>query len=194
MNKKSIQVIITLTLIGAVVFVFYDFYDKSSKQKEFDEAISQEEMYDDDGNKVEYGAHAGDKVYDYELTDMKTGETMKISDFHGKKVYMFFWASWCPHCQNTASELQELHEDRDDIVIIGVNLHRFEQSEEEPFKFVEDLDLTYINVLAQDEMFDTFHIQSTPTSLFINSQGVIEEGVVGGLTREVIESRFEDVN
>lgn len=194
MNKKIIQIIITLILIGAVVFVVYDFYDKSSKQKEFQELIADEQLHDKDGNEVEYGADVGDMIYDYELTDIQSGETMKISDFQGKKVLMMFWASWCPHCKNQAPMLQELSEKRDDIVVIGVNLEDTEVNKEDPVAFVEELGLTYVNVYGPDEMHQTFQITSTPTSIFINSQGIIEEGVVGGLPIDAIESRFESID
>lgn len=192
--KKYIQVLIALILIGAAIFVFYDYYKETNRQAEFEESISQGEIYDSDGNEIQYGANKGDKVYDYELTDMVTGETSKISDYHGKRAYMFFWASWCPHCKNQAPILQELHEEHDDIMVIGVNLHDTESNKDTPLEFIEELGLTYLNVNVQDEMLDTFYIQSTPTSLFINSEGIIEEGVVGGLPKEVIESRFDRVD
>ena len=192
--KKYMQMLIVIVLIGATVFVFYDYYKEANKQAEFEESISQEEIYDSSGNEIQYGANKGDKVYDYKLTDMVTGETSKISDYHGKRVYMFFWASWCPHCKNQAIILQELHEEHDDIMVIGVNLHDTESNKDTPLELIEELGLTYLNVNVQDEMLDTFYIQSTPTSLFINSEGIIEEGVVGGLPKEVIESRFDRVD
>lgn len=193
MTRRMVNSLITLTLIVAVSFVAYDYFDKSSKQNAFEQTIAKEEIKDSDGNVIKYGARKGDKVYDYELTNIKTDETHKISDFHGKKVYLLFWASWCPYCTEEAPILQELSEERDDVVFIGVNVTSAEKSKNGPLNFIEKLDLTYINVKAQKEMFDTFHIGSFPTSIFVNSEGIIEETSVGFLTKEIIEFKLDSM-
>lgn len=194
MSKKIINHIITLILIGAVVFVIFDFYDKSNSQKEFLESANNYETYDSEGEKLEYGAEKGNKIFDYELTDIKTGKTHNISDFEGKPVFLLFWASWCPYCTEFSKVLQEISLERDDIEIIGINVIDAESSKKDPIEFIDKLGLTYINAHPQEEMFDTFEANSIPTSVLINSEGVIVDGFVGGMTKEAITAKFDEVN
>jgi len=46
---------------------------------------------------------------DFELEDVTTGETFKISDFKGKKVVLETFAVWCPTCTKQQREIKELH-------------------------------------------------------------------------------------
>ena len=39
----------------------------------------------------------GNPAPDFEMMDLN-GNTVKLSDFAGEKVYIKYWASWCPIC------------------------------------------------------------------------------------------------
>lgn len=194
MSRRIVNSTITLILTGVILFVVYDYFDKSNKQKEFEESIAEEIMKDSNGNTVEYGANMGNMVYDYELRDIKTNEAYKISDFKGKKAYLFFWASWCPYCKDTSLLLQDISEERDDVVIVGINVESAENTKDGPSLFIDNLALTYINVWAQKEMYDTFHIGSFPTSIIVNSDGIIEDSFVGAPTKEAVISSLDEMN
>lgn len=45
---------------------------------------------------------------DAPLGRMPDGKAVRLSDFAGKPVIVFFWASWCPHCRNELPELERL--------------------------------------------------------------------------------------
>ena len=159
MNKRMIQSLITISIIGIIAWVLYSFMIGIQEEKKANETL-QEEIVNDDGEKVvdesgkeiKYGAHKGDMVYDYELVDIQTGEIVKISDFRGKKVFLNFWASWCPPCRAEAPHLQKVHEERDDVVILGVNVKDSEKTLNGEFEFVEEFGLTFQNVYAPKEL------------------------------------------
>lgn len=48
-----------------------------------------------------------EQVVDVTLPDLD-GKPVKLSDFRGKKVYVKFWASWCPICLAGMSEVEAL--------------------------------------------------------------------------------------
>lgn len=54
----------------------------------------------------------GKDASDFELKDMK-GNTVKLSDYKGKKVYLKFWATWCGPCRQSMPELEKLVKDTD---------------------------------------------------------------------------------
>jgi peroxiredoxin len=63
--------------------------------------------------------------FNAELTDVNTGESFKVADFHGKVVLVETMAVWCPTCFTQQKEVQTLHEllgMRDDLVSLGLDI------------------------------------------------------------------------
>ena len=52
----------------------------------------------------------GKDASDFELKDMK-GNTVKLSDYKGKKVYLKFWATWCGPCMRQGPIVEALGEE-----------------------------------------------------------------------------------
>ena len=68
-------------------------------------------------------ALVGKDASDFELKDMK-GNTVKLSDYRGKKVYLKFWATWCGPCRMQAPILDQLAEEvhEDDLKICKMDV------------------------------------------------------------------------
>lgn len=70
---------------------------------------------------------SGAPAEDFEVENILTGQTVKLSDFKGQVVFVDFWASWCPPCQAPMAENQKLMEKHaadwaGKAVILGVSL------------------------------------------------------------------------
>jgi len=79
----------------------------------------------------------GKDASNFELKDMK-GNTVKLSDYKGKKLYLKFWATWCGPCRQSMPELEKLVKDTDrdfEILTIMAPGLQGEKTEEE---FVEE--------------------------------------------------------
>jgi peroxiredoxin len=48
----------------------------------------------------------GDAVPDFQLTST-TGETVRLSDYQGRPVLIFFTTTWCPYCSAEAPYLEQ---------------------------------------------------------------------------------------
>lgn len=48
------------------------------------------------------------KAPDFSLQDLN-GSIVKLSDYEGKGVILFFWATWCPRCQEHIKELNAIY-------------------------------------------------------------------------------------
>jgi hypothetical protein len=70
-------------------------------------------------------AMMGPDWFGAELTDVNTGESFKVADFHGKVVLVETMAVWCSTCFRQQKEVQALHEllgMRDDLVSLGLDI------------------------------------------------------------------------
>lgn len=146
-----------------------------------------------EGSMIEFGLNAGNTAYDFQLEDME-GNTVQLSDYRGQKVFLNFWASWCPPCRVEMPHLQEFHEEQDDVAILGVNVTSSESDPENVPAFIDEFGLTFTNVYAPTEITDLYRVESLPTSYFIGSDGVIYERVVGPVTKDILETKFEMID
>jgi len=48
------------------------------------------------------------KAPDFQLKDLD-GKEVKLSDFRGKGVILFFWASWCVRCKDHLPEINQIY-------------------------------------------------------------------------------------
>ena len=59
---------------------------------------------------------------DIELTDVRTGQTFRISDFSGKPILLESFAVWCPTCLRQQNEIKKVKSSEgDDIVHISLD-------------------------------------------------------------------------
>ena len=91
----------------------------------------------------------GKDASDFELKDMK-GNTVKLSDYRGKKVYLKFWATWCGPCRQSMPELNKLVEEKDrdfEILTVMAPGMQGEKTEEEFVKWFAQQDYQSVPVL-----------------------------------------------
>ena len=216
MKKASVWVAILL-VFG---FVIYDFVSSSKEEQAIieeasnptqvmdEEAVDIPEEYQDltdeeldalleeaggainnNGSEVQFGASKGDTAYDFYLEDMD-GNFVSLSDFRGKKVFLNFWASWCPPCRVEMPHLQEFAEENEDVVVLGVNVTSSESSLDDVKGFVDEFGLTFPNLYGTDDITYLYYVESLPTSYFIDSNGVVNESVIGTVTKDILEAGF----
>ena len=68
-------------------------------------------------------AEAGKAAPEFQLPNLKQ-ESVKLSEYKGKVVYLDFWASWCGPCKKTFPWLNELQKKygKDGFEVVGVNV------------------------------------------------------------------------
>lgn len=194
MTKEKIKILIwgiVISLVGYIVIDFTASYQQELKSIEKANEITEER---NENNIRQFGTDIGDLAYDFELLDME-GNKVRLSDFRGQKVFLNFWASWCPPCRVEAPHLKDFHENNNEnAVVLGINVTSSESDTKNVQKFIEEFDLTFTNLYEDDEISFIYNTMSLPTSYFIDSSGIIQDIAMGAVTQEVIENRFSTMD
>lgn len=125
--------------------------------------------------------------FSYTLTD---GTTASLSDLHGKKVMINFWATWCPPCNAEMPDIQEAFEKHKDngFVVLAVS-QDLEIDLIEPF--AQKYALTFPLIAdPQNEISSRYGARGLPSSYFVNSDGTIDAAVQGVVTMKFIDDRI----
>jgi peroxiredoxin len=115
----------------------------------------------------------------YQLTDLD-GRPIRLTDLRGKVVWVNFWASWCPPCQQETPILRELSERYRDrgLEIVGVSVQ--ETSADDVRSYAQRYELPYtIGFDASGHVFHAYKVYALPTQFFIDTNGVIAQVVNG---------------
>ncbi|TFB23103.1 redoxin domain-containing protein [Filobacillus milosensis] len=188
--KRLLALGLILTLISIIV---YNTLAENSDENETDDAI----FITPEGMEVESGGiSVGDVAPDFQLETLE-GEQVKLSDFRGKKVFINFWATWCPPCRAEMPHMQDFYDKYgDDVVVLAVNATGTETNVEKVKKFVKDYELTFPILLDRtNEVNMRFEALSLPTTYFINTEGVIQlQRKVGPMSYEEMESYMKQID
>jgi cytochrome c-type biogenesis protein len=121
------------------------------------------------------------------------GQTVKLSDYKGKVVFLNFWATWCPSCREEMPELNKASQDlakRKDAVLLEVNLTDGVRETTDKVKEYLNKNKFSMHVLLDTEgkAANDYAITSIPTTFIINRQGQIYDYIVGPTNEDVLLS------
>lgn len=163
---------------------------------ELDEMMSGEA--DETMREQEKTQNKGDPAPDFEMTDLD-GNTVKLSDFAGEKVYLKYWASWCPICLEGLAEINTLSAEDGGFRVLTIVApgQKGEKSAEDFKTWFADVENTE-NIAV---LFDTdgaygaqAGVRGYPTSAYIGSDGVLVQQLPGHVDNETIKSKFESID
>ena len=115
----------------------------------------------------------GTPAPDFMLQDIKD-ETLTLSSFSGKAVYLNFWATWCKPCMKKMEETKGLQAEleKDGIVFLNVSLDRKEEIWKET---IAKNNYKGIHVLASGELNSeiakAYEVRVLPQYFIINKKG-----------------------
>ncbi len=124
---------------------------------------------------------------DFSLPQLN-GEQLVLSDFRGQWVILNYWATWCAPCRKEIPELAELHQQREDITVLGI---AYEDVDAEMFaEFLQDFDVSYPILIADvyqpPEPFGAPRV--LPTTIILDPTGRSVKAFLGPVTRKDIEA------
>jgi len=164
--KKRVKVIVfIIVIILAAVILFTGCKDNNSGNK------TTESLPFEGVTEIEEKAEIGYAAPDFTV-ELVGGETVKLSDFRGKVVFLNFWATWCGPCVNEMPDIQKLADAfPDDLVVLAVNCSERKDKVE---KFINDKGYTFNAGFDEaGKIQNKYPTDGIPYSVIIDAKGII---------------------
>ncbi|MFB9275655.1 TlpA family protein disulfide reductase [Cohnella cellulosilytica] len=118
------------------------------------------------------------------------GGAYSLETSKGRPIVLNFWASWCGPCRDEAPLFAKLHEQYGEwLSIVAVNLTAVD-SEQEARRFAREYGFKFPVPLDSDgAVAAKYRIRPIPTTIFIDSRGIITGGVLGALDWDLLHGR-----
>jgi cytochrome c biogenesis protein CcmG, thiol:disulfide interchange protein DsbE len=114
----------------------------------------------------------GKQAPDFQLPSLKQ-DSVKLSSYKGKVVYLDFWASWCGPCKKTFPWLNELQKKygKDGFEVVGVNV---DATKADADKFLVTTPAEFTVLLdPEGKVANTYELQGMPSSYIIDRTGKV---------------------
>jgi cytochrome c biogenesis protein CcmG, thiol:disulfide interchange protein DsbE len=112
----------------------------------------------------------GKPAPDFELSSPRQ-ESIKLSGYKGKVVYLDFWASWCVPCRETFPFMNQLREKfaKDGLEIVAVNI---DTKRPDADKFLAQIPADFTILFdAKRAVAKTYELKGLPTTFLIDRDG-----------------------
>jgi peroxiredoxin len=115
----------------------------------------------------------------FSLKDLN-GNQVSLSDFKGKPVLLFFWASWCTSCKEDIVLLEKFFEGKKDqltILTIVIDGERKERVK----RIVKEYKITLpVLLVLKEKILDQYSVWGwVPVTIFIDGEGILMGKTVG---------------
>ena len=138
---------------------------------------------------AEVGTEVGKKAPNFSLKNMNNKE-VTLRELEGKKVFINFWASWCPPCKAEMPDIQKLYENHgEDIKIIAINLG---EKKDKVKKYLENENLDFTVLLDKNQkVASQYLVRAIPTSYFLDENGIILKKKLGVLSYKKMKENLK---
>lgn len=198
--KKILLILMTsFILVGVSIYTVSTYSSSNTKNKTALESTdnsstSESNSNNDSSDQIRIKPSiAKTKAIDFKLKDLD-GNEVSLSSLKGKKVFLNFWATWCPPCKAEMPEIEKLYQETkdSDLVIlavdIGENLNTVKP-------FINENKYNFKVLLDYDQsVASQYNIASIPTSYFIDADGNIVSTHIGAMTLDQMKSYIESLD
>lgn len=121
-----------------------------------------------------------------------TGGQLRSASLRGKAVYLNFFATWCPPCNDEAPWVESLQRRyaSHGLVVVGIDMLENRAS---ALRFRAQHSLTYPVVVDSGTLEELYNINGLPVHVFITRSGMINQLVVGEMSKSEIESAVQAI-
>ncbi len=124
-----------------------------------------------------------------ELVDFHSGNSISLSAYKGKVIYLDFWASWCIPCKKSFPFMNQLKQDfaEDDLKIVAVNMDEFRADAQ---AFLEKIPADF-SIYSQpgNDLATALDLPGLPVAFIIGRDGEIKARHIGFNDRKAKKKR-----
>jgi cytochrome c biogenesis protein CcmG/thiol:disulfide interchange protein DsbE len=127
------------------------------------------------------------------LTDLE-GRTATLADYHGRPVWITFWATYCHACQLEEPDLRRVHASHadDDLVMLAIDVG---EDPDVVRRYVEERRLPWMVAIdVEGSAVSAYGAIGTPTHYFIDRQGIIRSRAFGALSLDEMEAHIARID
>jgi thiol-disulfide isomerase/thioredoxin len=134
---------------------------------------------------AETGVSVGKEMPTFTANNLN-GENVQVGGT-GVPYVLNFWATWCPPCKAELPELNEFaNAHTEDVQFYAINI---EESGNTITDFLQNNGYSLPVLLDADgSISQEFRVRAVPTTIIVDSQGVIRYRKTGGVTEEELEN------
>lgn len=184
--------IIVVLIIGAIAFLTFSKQESKEVTTSSGEQVTTGLSEDQEIETAEEGKPAPD----FTLVDFE-GKTVKLSDLKGKPVFIDFWTKWCPFCTDEMPEIEKIHKEfGDQIVVLGIHRTNTESASVGEDFARKDIKVTYqILQDKSDEVYKAYTpgFAGMPVAAWIDKEGVLVKLKIGPKTTEEMRDNVEAI-
>ncbi len=120
------------------------------------------------------------------------GPKLSLSSLRGKAIYLNFFATWCPPCNQEAPAIDALAKEFADrgVAVVGVDVL---ENANKAAAFRSGHHLSYPVVVDSGTLRDQYQINGLPVHVFIGRNGVVRKIVVGELSAAMMRGNIESM-
>ena len=137
----------------------------------------------------------GEPAPDFALPDLD-GAVVRLSDLRGKPVLLNFWATWCGPCKREMPDIQQAYTQANgELVVLAINAEGTapELARRLARDFRDEHNLTFPMLFdsPDTDVLNQYRLTGLPDSFFIDRNGIIQEIVIGPLTKKSLDEKLE---
>ncbi len=113
-----------------------------------------------------------DRAADFTLKDLD-GQNVRLSDYKGRTILLYFMTTWCPECRTTVPKLKEIYSlyNTRGLVILNINVM---ESMKKASAFSKKYSLPFPTLLDEDgKVYQSYGVVGVPLMALIDRNGRI---------------------
>jgi cytochrome c biogenesis protein CcmG/thiol:disulfide interchange protein DsbE len=121
------------------------------------------------------------------------GQVLEPTAFRGQPLWVIFWATWCPPCQQETPDVQRAWKanSQSGLQIIAIDV---QEPADVAREYAQTYGLTYrIATDPTGSAFRNWTVFGLPTHYFIDRDGVIRDRWFGPMTLDEMQSRIDTI-
>jgi cytochrome c biogenesis protein CcmG/thiol:disulfide interchange protein DsbE len=120
------------------------------------------------------------------------GPRLSLESLRGKAIYLNFFATWCPPCNEEAPAINALQRQyaASGLQVVGVDVL---ESARKAALFRQEHHLLYPAVVDQGTLRDAYRVNGLPVHVFIDREGIVRNIVIGELSPGAMRADVERI-